>query len=141
MSMISIQNAIEESRDDISDLDDALMMEVVGVAEAIDRLKKALDQLDVCLDKRDFDAAANLGYKDIASNFIFLQRTLGGLQQQANKKSELISDIAVRSDSGVYEEVAPFVDEILQSSKPLTPEQKKNNKKAALKLKKRFHPT
>ena len=130
MSEISIQNAIHESRDEINNLDNALMMEVVGAAEAMNRLRNALDQLEACLDKRDFDAAANLGYRDIASNFICLQRTLGGLQHQENKKSQLISDIARRSGVGVYEVVAPFVNELLQSSKPLTPDEKKKNRKA-----------
>lgn len=134
MSVENIQNAIDESLDEIRDLDETLMMEVVGVAEAIDRLREALDQLNACLDEREFERASDLGYRNIASNFIFLQRTLGGLQQQALKKSQIISDIALRSGVGVYEQVAPFVEEILQSSKPITPEEKEKNRKAAKKL-------
>ncbi len=141
MSKNNLQNAIEESRGDISDLDDSLMMEVVGVKEAVDCLRKSLDQLEVRLDERSFEKASALGYQDIGSNFIFLQRTLGGLQQQVNKKSALISDIAARSGVGVYETVAPFVDALLQSSKPLTAEQKKKNQKAAKKLGKQFLDT
>ena len=136
MSAENIQNAIDESLEEIRELDEALMMEVVGVAEAIDRLRGALDQLNACLDEREFERASDLGYRNIASNFIFLQRTLCGLQQQALKKSRIISDIALRSGVGVYEQVAPFVEEILQSSMPITPEEKEKNRKAAKTLRK-----
>ena len=134
MSNTAIQQAIEESMDDIKARDDALMMEVVGVTQAIDHLRKALDQVEACLDTRDFFKASSLGYNDVATEFIFLQRTLGALQYQADAKSELVTDIAVRSGVGVYEEVAPFVDDVMQSTKALTPEQKRKNKKAAKKL-------
>ena len=52
MSNTAIQQAIEESMDDIKARDDALMMEVVGVTQAIDHLRKALDQVEACLDTR-----------------------------------------------------------------------------------------
>ena len=71
MSNTAIQQAIEESMDDIKARDDALMMEVVGVAQAIDHLRKALDQVEACLDTRDFFKASSLGYNDVATEFIF----------------------------------------------------------------------
>jgi len=57
-----------------------------------------------------------------------LQRTLGGLQQAQYEKERLVSDIALQSGVGVYEEVAPFVDDVLVSSKELSDEEKARNK-------------
>jgi hypothetical protein len=53
-------------------IDDTVMCEVAGVAQAADDLRKALDVLDGLLDERKFEKAAALGYRDIASAFIFL---------------------------------------------------------------------
>jgi len=59
---------------------------VVGVAHAVGDLRKALDALEGLLGERQFEKAAASGYQEIASAFIFLQRTLGGLQSaEANR--------------------------------------------------------
>ena len=64
---------------ELETVDHAVIGEVVGIAQAIGDLRKALDALDGLLDERQFEKAAASGYQDIASAFIFLQRTLGGL--------------------------------------------------------------
>ena len=61
-------------------IDNTVIGEVVGVSQSIGDLRKALDVLEGLLGERQFEKAAALGYQDIASAFIFLQRTLGGLQ-------------------------------------------------------------
>jgi hypothetical protein len=43
-------------------VDEELMLEVVGVAQALGELRKALDDVDACMDRRDFEKAADLGY-------------------------------------------------------------------------------
>jgi hypothetical protein len=43
-------------------------------------LRKALGELSASLDRREFEKASAIGYGAVASEFIFLQRTLGGLQ-------------------------------------------------------------
>ena len=126
----SILKTIEDSMDTIKTIDDNIIGECMGVSHALADLRKALDKVDLCLKKRTFEEAASLGYSDVASAFIFLQRTLGGLQQAALQKEELVSEIAYKSGVGVYEEVAPFVDEILVSSKELSEEEKLENKNA-----------
>ena len=92
-------------------------------------IRKALDKVEICLDKRQFEEASSLGYSDVSSEFIFLQRTLGGLQHSYGQKQALVSDIALKSGGGVYEVVEPFVDEIMTSSKELSKEEKMKNKK------------
>ena len=124
-----IKQVIEDSMEEIKAIDEELFMEMAGVAHAMAELRKALDKLDHCLYQRKFHDAANLGYRDISSEFIFLQRTLGGLSSTAYRKESLISEIAVRSGVGVYEKVAPFVDTVMDSSKVLTAEEKALNKK------------
>ncbi len=129
-----IKKAIEESIEEITTVDDDIMGATVGVAQALDHLKKALNKVSLCLDKRQYEKASSLGYSDVASEFIFLQRTLGGLQSAYNQKQSLVSEIALKSGVGIYEEVEPFVDEVLTSSKVLSKEEKINNKKIARKL-------
>ncbi len=84
-------------------------MEVVGVSQAVDALRKALDKVEVCLDERDFEKASNLGYRDVASEFIFLQRTLGGLQSSVLESQRFISDLAVELGNSNYEETEVLV--------------------------------
>jgi len=127
----NIEQSIAKSKEHIQKIDGELIMEVVGVSMAVSQLRTALDNLERLLDKRQFEAAAQLGYNDISSEFIFLQRTLGGLQSVCQERDELISNIALDSGIGAFEEVEPFVMDMMQSSKELTDEERKENKKAA----------
>lgn len=81
----TIEDIISTMTDRIEDVDESIVAEVIGVSQAIGQLRKALDKLDNLLDKRKFSEACQLGYDDIASEFIFLQRTLGGLQDIQHK--------------------------------------------------------
>lgn len=129
-----IKKSIEASMAEIQVVDDGIIGETIGVAQALDHLRKALDKVDECLDKRQYEKASGLGYSDVASEFIFLQRTLGGLQHAYHQKQKLVSEIALKSGVGVYEEVEPFVDAVLVSSKELSEEEKKKNKEIARKF-------
>ena len=66
-----IKKAIEESMEEIKTVDDNIMGETIGVAQALDHLKQALEKVSTCLDKRQYEAASNLGYSDVSSEFIF----------------------------------------------------------------------
>uniref|UniRef100_UPI00262C53AA hypothetical protein n=1 Tax=uncultured Jannaschia sp. TaxID=293347 RepID=UPI00262C53AA len=79
---------------EIARLDDTLIMDVAGVAQATDEMRQALDALDQLLDAQAFERAAQLGYRDIASAFVFLQRTLGALQGSEHDRSALVSEVA-----------------------------------------------
>lgn len=128
MSENKIEQTITEATAEIAAVDELLMMEVVGVAQALSQLRKALDKVDECLDKRNFSKASDLGYSDVASEFIFLQRTLGGLQSAQHQKEGLISEIAIKANARSYEEVEPFVNEKMDSAKVLTEQEKLANK-------------
>ena len=93
---------------EIAQLDDTLIMDVAGVAQAADEMRQALDALDQLLNRRAFERAAQLGYRDIASAFVFLQRTLGGLQGSEHDRSGLVSEVAAEMGC-TWEEAEPHV--------------------------------
>nr|WP_245598814.1 hypothetical protein [Methylomicrobium lacus] len=91
------------------------MMEVVGVTMALDELRKALDVLQAHLDELAFEEASQVGYQDVAHHFMYLQRTLAGLQAVTQQKTALISSLAQEANVA-YENVAPYVEEKMQSA-------------------------
>lgn len=104
----NIELAVDERAMDIEQLNLKTVGSTVGVAQAIDKLKTSLDAIGACLDERSFREASSLGYKDVASDFIFLQRALAGLHNVSDDTDVLIQDIALKT-TGVFEDVAPFV--------------------------------
>lgn len=99
----------------IETLDDDILMETVGVAMALDKLRESLDKVAAHLNDREFEKASHVGYDELAHNFVYVQRTLAGLQSVAHQKEALISDVA-RAANTAYENVAPYVEEKMQSS-------------------------
>ena len=98
-------------------IDNTVIGEVVGVSQSIGDLRKALDVLEGLLGERQFEKAAALGYQDIASAFIFLQRTLGGLQSADFNRHAFTSSIAEKLQCA-YEDVEPHVSARLECLKP-----------------------
>ncbi|EEE35418.1 hypothetical protein RKLH11_4094 [Rhodobacteraceae bacterium KLH11] len=92
--MSQIDRILDLHKDRLQSLEDGIIGEVIGVAQAIDELRKSLDQLSMLLNERKFGKASDLGYREIASNFVFLQRTLAGLQSVDQDVSSCISDMA-----------------------------------------------
>ncbi len=92
--MSQIDELLERYGDRLQALDDDIVGEVIGVAQAVGELRKSLDELDKSLDAREFEKASDLGYRDIGSNFIFLQRTLAGLQSADRDVAVFVSDMA-----------------------------------------------
>jgi hypothetical protein len=129
-----ILETIEQFTTEIERVNMSIFGDMMGVSQALDELRKGLDKVEHCLDAREFFRASSLGYNEVASAFIFLQRTLGGLQSAADEKDTLIGEICVASGVGVYEEVAPYVKKVMPALQPLTPEQKKKNREAARKM-------
>ncbi|KQB95082.1 hypothetical protein AL073_18175 [Loktanella sp. 1ANDIMAR09] len=115
--MADADRVLDARTGELETVDQAVMDEVVGVAQAVGDLRKALDALDVQLDARQFEKAAALGYQDIASAFIFLQRTLGGLQSAELNRHAFISSIAEELQCA-HEDAEPFVAPRLQCLKP-----------------------
>ena len=65
-------------------------METVGVAIAVGKLRESLDKVESHLDDRQFEKASHVGYQDVAYNFVYVQRTLAGLQTVAYQKEALL---------------------------------------------------
>lgn len=102
---------------ELETVDHAVMGEVVGVAHAVGDLRKALDALEGLLGERQFEKAAASGYQEIASAFIFLQRTLGGLQSAESNRHAFISSIAEELQCA-HEDAEPLVGARFQCLKP-----------------------
>ena len=100
---------------DIERLDNDIMMEVVGVAMALDKLRASLDRVETLMDEREFEKASHVGYQEVAEYFVYVQRSLGGLQTAAHQKEALVSAIAQEAHAA-YEEVAPYVEKKMQSA-------------------------
>jgi hypothetical protein len=100
---------------DIETLDNSILMETVGVAMAIDKLRESLDRVESHLDDREFEKASHAGYQEVAHNFVYVQRTLAGLQTAVYQKEALISNIAQEANTS-YEDVAPYVDHKMKSA-------------------------
>ena len=98
-------------------IDDTIMCEVAGVAQAIGDMRKALDTLDGLLSERRFEKAAALGYGEVASAFVFLQRTLGGLQSADLDRESFTSSIAEQLKCS-FEDAETHVAARLQCFKP-----------------------
>jgi hypothetical protein len=115
---------------ELAALDDEFFAEVVGVAQAIDALRKALSKLSAALDARQYEKASALGYEEVASEFVFLQRTLGGLQGACLHKEALVQGLAFELRCP-YEDILPKVDAQLASARPIDRKQRMANRKKA----------
>ncbi len=118
-----IENIIFQKKNEIKNIEDGFFGDIVGVAQALGRLKEALDKVDVCLDKREFEKASSLGYGAVSSEFIFLQHCLGGINDTVGQKEKLIQDVCLelckKLDNVRNEEVAPLVEQEIESLKPI----------------------
>src|SRR4051812_31709175 len=85
---------IATKRKELAAMDDEFFGEMAGVAEAIAALRTALNQVSAALDARQFEKASSLGYAKVAEEFVFLQRTLGGLQGASLHKEKVVQDLA-----------------------------------------------
>ena len=65
-----IASIIDSRAAAIETLDNDIMMETVGVAMALDKLRASLDKLAVHLDDMEFEKASNVGYDELAHNFV-----------------------------------------------------------------------
>ena len=118
-----INGLIVQKEDEIQDIDKSFFGDVIGVSQALGQLKEALEKVDKCLEQRKFEKASSLGYGDVSSEFIFLQRCLGSLTGTIMKKEELIQNICLDLSKNYKEvrneEVAPLVEQKIESLKPI----------------------
>lgn len=111
-TVISIVNAKSV---EIEQVDQTIIHETVGVAMVLDQLRESLNLLESHLYNREFEKASQVGYEDVAHHFVFLQRTLAGIQSAALQKESLISSVA-QDAKAAYEDVAPYVEERMESA-------------------------
>ncbi len=118
-----IENIVVQKKNEIKDIDEDFYGDLIGVAQAIGQLKEALEKVEGCIDRREFEKASSLGYSDVSSEFIFLQRCLGGLNNTVVQKQKLIQDIGLELCKELnhisYEEIEPFVEQEIESLKPI----------------------
>jgi len=111
-----IEQAIKARRNEIASVDWDLLNDEVGVLQAESQLRGALDQVLERLKAKDYQGVGQLGYGEVASGFIFLQRVMGGMQMNGLRRSSTISDIA--GDAGLtYEQVAPLAEAAFAESR------------------------
>lgn len=113
----NLTDVLDARAADLAHLDEAVVFDVVGVLHAAEEMHAALAALEVLLDGRHLREAAALGYRDIASAFVFLQRALGALQGTDNDLSALISDIAGARGCS-YEKIEPDVLARMENMRP-----------------------
>jgi hypothetical protein len=112
-----LESIIAKMSDKISVLDDERIINAATVAQALDALRKELDRVEEYLNNRDFQKAADLGYRGISSEYVFLQRALGALNTSENKTDEMIGTLAEKANLS-YEEVLPHVKKRMDSCHP-----------------------
>ena len=88
----------------------AMLIAQASVSQASDALRKAIDAIKIEMAQNDCEGAAALGYKDLSSAYVFLQRTLGDLQSTGIARSRLITEIAGQVGY-TFEEVAALLPE------------------------------
>ncbi|MCL3883215.1 hypothetical protein [Marivita sp. GX14005] len=65
--MSDVEAILDARAEDLRAIDDMILGDAAGVAQASDHLREALDAIRPALDERQFEAAATFGYGDISS--------------------------------------------------------------------------
>lgn len=71
--------------------------------------------MKIHMNEREFEKPFHVGYQEVAHNFVYVQRTLAGLQTAAHQKEAFISDITQEANA-TYEDVAPYVEKKMQTA-------------------------
>lgn len=121
---------IASRRKEIDALDLRFVGEGIGVAQALDELRKALDEISTCLNRREYEkASSRLAYGPVTENFIFLQRALAGLHGACMQKQLIVQEVAAQLRCA-YEEALPYVDAVMPTAHPLTEKERQAARKA-----------
>jgi len=121
-----IISAITSKQEALENLDQAIIGESIGLSMTIDLLRDALNDIESALDHREFEQAALLGYTDVTSEFICMQRSMAGLNDAMSQIQQFVTEVAAETVP-VYETVWPHVKDQLDCFKPkpdYTPEER-----------------
>jgi hypothetical protein len=88
----------------LKEVSDNIIGDVIGLSQAMDLLRKDLEQLSAQLDARRYEQAAQMGYESLSSNFVFLQRCLGGIQAACADRDSVIQEMAGLCQTSFEEE-------------------------------------
>ena len=128
----AIKSSISQRAKELEDAFMNVLIHSAPVLQCADLLKKAIDEIVSCIDSDQCEQAADLGYEDLSSNYIWMQRALGSLKDAAMQCSEAISQVA--GDCGLaHEQVKPLVVEYFEvvrgpRGKQLTGEEQKRRR-------------
>jgi hypothetical protein len=103
----------DKDRERLRAIHDDLFGDTIGTLQAIGDLSRELKNLKTLLSNGEYEKASSLGYTKIASDFIFLQRCLGGLQKSVFGQDSIVQDLA-RDNRLSFEEVAPDVEAVMR---------------------------
>jgi len=120
MDPSTASDAIAAVRDQIDDLDEDTMNCLSGIHGSVRQITKALVDLDLHLDERQFQQASDLGAGVVVSGFIALQRLLGELTSLGCRKTLIVEDLTKKLMCNP-EEILPLVDALLASAEPSPP--------------------
>lgn len=111
--LIRIGSAIDKRAKELDKAHLQVLIHAAPVFQCADALSKSIDAILKAIDLKQYREASDIGYGDLCSNFVWMQRTLGSLSTAAFKLSDTISRVA--GDSGVpYEQVKPLVDDYFE---------------------------
>lgn len=110
---VRIKSAIDKRAKELDKAHLQVLIHAAPVFQCADALSKSIDAVLKAIDLKQYQDASDIGYGDLCSNFVWMQRTLGSLSTAAFKLSDTISRVA--GDSGVpYEQVKPLVDDYFE---------------------------
>jgi hypothetical protein len=93
---------------------DGLVGDTIGVYQSIGNLTRELTKLKAHLKAGEYMEASHLGYTQISTEFIFLQRCLAGVQSGSLAKDKVTQEVAYEQQKA-FEDVEPLVEAAWES--------------------------
>jgi hypothetical protein len=112
----AIKASIERRATELEESYMNVLIQAGPVYQCADAMKKSIDDILETIQADQFEKAASLGYRDFAANFIWMQRSLGGMNDAAMKCSEVVSLVALDCHMA-FEQVYPLVKEFFARSR------------------------
>lgn len=91
----AIKASIERRAHEVEEAYLNVLIQAGPVSQCADTMRRSIDEILETMRADQFTKAGNLGYRDFAANFIWMQRCLGGLNDAAIKCSEAVSLVAM----------------------------------------------
>jgi hypothetical protein len=79
-------------------------LEISCTLEGVEELRNHLEQLETLLQNRLYESASALGYHEVSTGFVYVQRCLGGIEELHLDEQLLVQELA--RERQCYEEEA-----------------------------------